>query len=84
VKILFVGCRVRLVGKWEGLPENTPKVDEGVITEKGGIGETIQDVFDWAVLLDDGHEIVANSDELEPVLDLLEEIKAEEKELEPV
>jgi hypothetical protein len=65
-KKLFVGCRVRLVGKWEGEGPN-PEGHEGRISACGEFIGCRFGVFEWEVCTVYGQVVVANSDDLEPI-----------------
>lgn len=66
MKILYIGCRVRIIGDWTGLiPPGSGT--EGFIFYGDCVGGDFKD-YDWGVVLDCGFRICANSDELEPIV----------------
>ena len=81
MKILYIGCRVRAIGTWEGFL-TSEDCNVGTITKKDVKGGHSGKQYEWGVRLDNGFPLCANSDELEPLLDLSKELEAEEKELE--
>lgn len=92
MKILYVGCRVRITGNItcnhpRHLLERGPNGQEGIIVARAGASPFLScdgKPFDWAVRTFNRGIWLCNSDELEPILPFTADELEKERELEPL
>jgi hypothetical protein len=67
MKKLYIGCRVKVIGKWDGVGAHEPACKTGFIWAKG-IESLCGHMCDWGVELDTGELICGDTEDFEPIL----------------